>query len=102
MRATEFTLKIIWKLSVFAVIFIFSLLVTKLVFYKEPTDNPHRSKPTKYITTEIDIDCSFIHDIIRTRNDLSLQLNNMRRLIGQMQCEVIVINWGCRFYFCKD
>ena len=92
MRATKLTLKIIWKLSVVAVIFIFSFLVTKLVFYKEPPDNPHRSKPTKYITTENDIDCSFIHDIIRTRNDLSLQLNNTRRMIGQMQSEVVVIS----------
>ena len=56
MRATELTLKIIWKLSVVAVIFLFSFLVTKLVFYKEPPDNPHKSKPTKYITTENDID----------------------------------------------
>jgi hypothetical protein len=47
-------------------------------------------KPIKHIPTENDIDCSYIHDIIRTRNELSLQLNNMRRLIGQMQCEVIV------------
>jgi len=70
MRATELTLKMIWKLGVVAVIFIFSLLVSKLVFYMRPPDNQHRSKPTKYITTENDIDCSYIHDIIRTRNDL--------------------------------
>jgi hypothetical protein len=92
MRATELTLKMIWKLGVVAVIFIFSLLLTKLVFYKEPPDNPHRLKPTKNITTENDIDCSFIHDRIRTRNDLSLQLNNIKRLIGQIQCGVIVIS----------
>ena len=105
MRATELTLKMKWKLSVVAVIFIFSLLVYTLVFYKEHPGNPHRSKATKHtlkfnkhismlnkhISTEHDIDCSYIHDIIRTRNDLSLQLNSMRRIIGQMQCEVIVI-----------
>jgi len=105
MRATELTLKMKWKLSVVAVIFIFSLLVYTLVFYKEHLGNPHRSKATKHtlkfnkhismlnkhISTEHDIDCSYIHDIIRTRNDLSLQLNSMRRIIGQMQCEVIVI-----------
>ena len=116
MRATELTLKIIWKLSVVAVIFIFSLLVYTLVFYKEHPGNPHRSKVTKHtlkfnkdipmlnkhISTEHDIDCSYIHDIIRTRNDLSLQLNNMRRIIGQMQCEVIINYWSSKFEFCKD
>ena len=90
MRATESTLKMIWKLSVVAVIFIFSMLVSTLIFYKKPPNNPRGTKPTKHITTENDIDCSYIHDIIRTRKELSLQLNNMRRLIGQMQCEVIV------------
>ena len=90
MRAGESNLKIIWKLSVVAVIFIFILLVPKLVFYKDPLDNPHRSMATKYIPTENDIDCSYIHDIIRTRNDLSLKLNNLRRIIGQMECEVII------------
>jgi hypothetical protein len=39
MRARESNLKMIWKLSVVTVIFIFSLLVSKLVFYKEPLDN---------------------------------------------------------------
>jgi hypothetical protein len=105
MGATELTLKMIWKLGVVAVLFIFSLVVYTLVFYKEHPGNPHRSKVTKHtlkfnkdilmlnkhISTEHDIDCSYIHDIIRTRNDLSLQLNNMRRIIGQMQCEVIII-----------
>ena len=86
MRARESNLKMIWKLSMVAVIFIFSLLV----FYKEPLDNPHKSMATEYIPTENDIDCSYIHDIIRTRNELSLKLNNVRRIIGQMQCEVII------------
>jgi hypothetical protein len=90
MRATESTLKMIWKLSVVAVIFIFSIVVSTLIFYKKLPNNPRGSKPIKHIPTENDIDCSYIHDIIRTRNELSLQLNNMRRLIGQMQCEVIV------------
>ena len=90
MRATESTLKMIWKLSVVAVILIFSMLVSTLIFYKKLPNNPRESKPTKHIPTENDIDCSYLHDIIRTRNELSLQLNNMRRLIGQMQCEVIV------------
>ena len=98
MRVTESTLKMIWKLSVVAVIFIFSLLVYTLVFYKKPPDNSHTSKAykhtlqvNKHISTENDIDCSHVHDIIRTRNELSLQLNNMRRIIGQMQCEVILV-----------
>jgi hypothetical protein len=90
MRARESNLKMIWKLSVVTVIFIFSLLVSKLVFYKEPLDNPHISMATEYIPTENDIDCSYIQDIIRTRNELSLKLNNVRRIIGQMQCEVII------------
>ena len=85
MRVTESTLKMIWKLSVVAVIFIFSMLVSTLTLYKKPPNNPRESKPTKHIPTENDM-----HDIIRTRNELSLQLNNMMRLIGQMQCEVIV------------
>jgi len=81
MRATESTLKMIWKLSVVVVIFIFSVLVYTLVFYKGPPDNSHTSKAykhtlqvNKHISTENDIDCSYIHDIIRTRNELSLQL----------------------------
>ena len=90
MRSTESTLKMTWKLSVVAVIFIFSMLVYTLVFYKGPPNTPHGSQLTNHIPTENDIDCSYIHDIIRTRNELSLQLNKMRRIIGQMQCEVIV------------
>ena len=97
MISTESTLKMIRKLSVVAVILIFSLLVYTLVFYKGPPVNSHTLKVNKHISmfnkhisTENDIDCSYIHDIIRTRNELSLQLNNMRRIIGQMQCEVIV------------
>jgi hypothetical protein len=81
MGAPESTLRMIWKLNVVAVIFIIGILI----FY-----NPHGSKPTNHIPTENDIDGSYIHDIIRTRNELSLQLNNMKRLIGQMQCEVMV------------
>ena len=72
------------------VIFIFSILVSTLIYYKKPQNNPHGSKPTKHIPTENDIDCSYIREVIRTRNEHSLQLSNMRRLIGQMQCEVIV------------
>jgi hypothetical protein len=89
-RATESTLKMIWKVSVVAVIFIFSILVSTLIYYKKLQNNTHGSKPTKHIPTKNDIDCSYIHDVIRTRNEQSVQLSNMRRLIGQMQCEVIV------------
>lgn len=108
MRGTELMLKIIWKLSVVAVIFIFSLLVYTLV-YKGPPDNPHMSKATKHslmfnkhISTEHDIDCSYIHDIIRTRNELSRQLNNMRRIIGQMQCEISKNKTNQQGGWCKE
>jgi hypothetical protein len=90
MRATGSTLKMIWKLSVVIVIVIFSILVSTFIFYKKPPNNSDGSKPSKHIPTENDINCSYVHDIIRTRNELSLQLNNMKRLIGQLQCEVIV------------
>jgi hypothetical protein len=90
MRAAKTTLNMIWKLSVVTVIFIFSILVSTLIFCKKSQYNPRGSKPTKHIPTENDIDCRYIHDIIRTRSELSSQLNNMTRLIGQMQCEVIV------------
>jgi hypothetical protein len=65
-------------------------LVSTLIFCKKPPNNSHGSKTTRYIPTENDLNCSYMHDIITTRNELSLQLNNMMRLIGQMQCEVIV------------
>jgi hypothetical protein len=80
----------IWKLSVVGVIVIFSILVSTLIFYKKAPNNSHGSKSSKHIPTENDMPCSYMHDTIRTRNELSLQLNNMKRLIGQMQCEVIV------------
>jgi hypothetical protein len=50
-RATESTLKMIWKVSVVAVIFIFSILVSTLIYYKKLQNNPHGSKPTKHIPT---------------------------------------------------
>ena len=87
MRAT---IRMIWTLSVVALIIIFCISVSTLIVYKKPPNNSHGSKLTKPIPTENDIDYSYIRDIIRTRNELSFQLNNMRRLIGQMQCEVIV------------
>jgi uncharacterized membrane protein len=49
MRATESTLKMIWKLSVVAVIFIFSIVVSTLIFYKKLPNNPRGSKPIKHI-----------------------------------------------------
>ena len=90
MRATGSTLKMIWTLSVVVVIVTFSILLSTLIVYNKPPSNSHELKPTKHIPTENDIDGSYIHDIIRTRNELSMQLNNTRRLLGQMQCEVIV------------
>ena len=80
----------VWKLSAVVVILILCISVSTLLVYRKPPKNSHGSKPTKYIPTENDIDFSYVRDIIRTRNELSFQLNNMRRLIGQMQCEVIV------------
>ena len=85
MRATGSTLQMIWKLGVVVVIVTFSILLSTLIVYNKPPCNSHELKPTKHIPTENDM-----HDIIRTRNELSLQLNNAKRLIGQMQCEVIV------------
>ena len=90
MRATKSKLRMTWTLSVIVLIFIFCISVSTLIVYKKPPNNSHGSKLTKPIPTENDIDYSHIRDIIRTRNELSFQLNNMRRLIGQMQCEVIV------------
>jgi hypothetical protein len=36
-----------------AVIFIFSIVVSTLIFNKKPPNNPHGSKPTKHIPTEM-------------------------------------------------
>ena len=42
------------------------------------------------INVRYDFQCRDIQDVIKIRNQLSAELNEARKQIGQMQCEVIL------------